>query len=275
MELPIAKQTYQPTTDTLIRAAKRATLMLGRAIARETALNGGVALSNRDRPHVAAANFAGEVTAPDHLTPREAIDQLMAHYSDQGLACYALDSAQTYWHDALPPILSSLGYFPSNRLVCLLERYAPPSPDRCNDRLQIIPARAAYGELRAFFMEMAATQDRADADTAAAVAQARVDQLDEPQLELFLGRLDGRPVGVAGVCTLGNIGVLYDLFTLSRVRKQGIGATLMDYLIDHCTRAQFAQVIASFPQNCPHLPFYQAIGFRSLGTFIRFRRRSA
>lgn len=273
MELPISPQQYRPTPDALIRAAKRAALVLGRAIAQETTVEAGTLLSSGERPTVAAANYAGEVTVPDALSARDAIDQILAHYQDRGLTCHAMDAADTYWPHEIPPILSGLGYYPSNRMVCLLDAYVPPAADRRCSELQIIPARASYAELRGFFAEMAATQDRADADQARAVAQARVDQLDEPRVEVFLGRLDGRAVGVAGVVTLGNLGVLYDLFTLPAARQRGVGAAMIAHTLDHCRRAQFEQVIASFPQNCPHLPFYTAMGFKVIGTFIRFRRR--
>lgn len=273
MELPISPQTYRPNNDALIRAAKRGALILGRAIAEEAALEVGTVLSNAQRSGVAAANFAGEVAVPAALTAREAVEQIMSHYRERGLTCYALDAADTYWPDAVPPLLSAMGYFPSNRMVCLLDQYQPPPPDKRCEGLQIIPARASYSELRRFFVEMAATQDRAEVKQAEAVAQARVDQLDEPRLEVYLGRLEGQTVGVAGVLTLGNIGVLYDLFTLPSQRKRGVGAAMIAHTLDHCRRAQFEQIVASFPQNCPHLPFYDALGFKVIGTFIRFRKR--
>jgi GNAT superfamily N-acetyltransferase len=273
MELPIAPQTYRPTTDALVRAAKRASLVLGRTLADEQSLDEGTLLYSAERPDVAAANFAGEVTVPPQTTPREAVERIMSHYREHGLTCHALDAAETYWPDAVPPILSGLGYFPSNRMVCLLDAYqAPPAECQC-EGLQIIPARASYGELWSFFMEMVVMQDRADAGHAEAVARASVDQLDEPRLEVFLGRLDGKAVGVCGVLTLGNMGVLYDLFTLPSARKRGVGAAMMAHTLDLCRRSQFEQVIASFPQNCPHLPFYQGLGFKVVGTFIRFRKR--
>ncbi len=273
MELPIAPESYQPSAEALIRAAKRGALVLGRTIAEEATLDVGTVLFNAERAGVAAANFTGEVTVPANTTAREAIEQIMAHYRERGLSCQALDAADRYWPDAVPPILSGLGYFPSNRMVCMLGHYQAPPQERVCPGLQIIPARASYGELRGFFVEMAATADRAEAPQAEAAAQARVDQLDEPRLEVFLGRLDGKAVGVSGVLTLGNIGVLYDLFTLPPCRGRGVGAAMMAHTLDHCRRAQFEQVIASFPQNCPHLPFYEQLGFKVIGTFIRFRKR--
>ena len=272
MELPISPSSYQASPDALIRAAKRAAVVLGRTIADEATTDAGTLLSNPQRAGVWAANFVGDMTVPDDASPREAIEQILTHYRERGATCYALDAADTFWPDAVPPILSSLGYYPSNRMVCLWDRTSapvpPPSPD-----LQIIPARASYRELAAFFREMATTQDRCSDEQAAALAKARVDQLDEERLEVFLGRLDGKAVGVCGVLTLGNVGVLYDLFTLASHRNRGVGAGLMAHLLDHCRRAQFDSVVASFPQNCPHLPFYTRLGFSVVGTFIRFRRR--
>ena len=272
MELPIAAESYRPTTDALVRAVKRAAVVLGRAAAEEVALDRATLFIDPRRPGVALCNFAAEVHLPGERSPRAVIDAVLAAYAERGAACLSLDSAELRWPDEMPQALSGLGYFPSTRRVMLLGGGGAALQGEAAG-LQVVPARAAYGGLRAFFRAMAGEQDAAGDALAQQAAEARVDQLDEPRLEAFVGLMQGRVVGSCGVVNLGNIGVLHDLFTLPSHRGQGVGATLLRHTLDHCHRAQFEQVLACFPQNCPHGPLYEAAGFATLTTFIRYRRR--
>ena len=113
---------------------------------------------------------------------------------------------------------------------------------------------------------MAAQEFNADPPLARDYADTMIDQLDEPRLELFLGRLDGQPVGVAGVTTLGQIGVIYPAYTDNNHRGKGIAATLMSHTLDHCARALMDQIVIERSDNCPSIGFYESLGFRGVVT---------
>ena len=82
------------------------------------------------------------------------------------------------------------------------------------------------------------------------------------------GRIDRQPVGVGGVLTLGNIGVVQNLFTSPDHRGKGIAETLLHTIIDVCNRAQFEAVLVERAEGCWAIPFYESRGFAQVGSYL-------
>jgi GNAT superfamily N-acetyltransferase len=279
VELPISHASYQPSTAALVRAARRARLILGRVVGEETALDHAVAITDPRRPQVAQANFAVDFAANDR-GPAAALALVFDHFDAQGLTCLSIDAADVQWDDDAKLELSRRDYYPATRLLSVWTAQPPGEGAEMDQTraagegdLQIIPARSCYADLRVFFADMAQAQDHADAALAAATAAARIDQLDEPRLEAFVARIDRRVAGVAGIINLGNLGVLSDVFTLPDARGQGLAAALMAHLLDHCRRCQFEAVLLDTPASCPHLDFFQHLGFSPATSYLQFRKR--
>jgi ribosomal protein S18 acetylase RimI-like enzyme len=259
MELPIAPQSYRPGTDALIRAIKRTWAILGRVVAEEQQLDNATVYVNPDRPLVRSANFAADVQG--------SCDQALSFFAERDLPCHAINCADAHWpDDAQPPA----GYAPNTRHVMLLDRYN--RPERLCDDLQIVPIRAIYPQLPSFYQRFARAGHNADDALATQLADTMIDRLDEPRLELFVGRVDKQPVAVAGVITLGDIGVISPAWTDPDHRRKGIAATLLDYTLDHCSRAQFESVIVDRGDGCSSIPFYESLGFKIAGSYLRYLR---
>lgn len=269
MELPVAPQSYRPSPDALVRGIKRARAIFARTIASEDMLDGALAFADPNRPGVDLANAASELLLPAGLAPDAFVAALLAHYREKGVAPAWLDSAEAIWPAPLAAALEAAGFRPVGWQVFQLDVYRPPA--KRNDRLQIIPARAAYAQLLDFFELLAhAEHHPADDAHAHAIAQALLDRLDEQRFDAFLVRLDGRPVGFAGVLALGQMGVIDPAFTDPNCRGQSIGGTLMHYLVEHCARALFEQVVLERHDGCPSIPFYQGLGFKPVARFVRY-----
>jgi len=270
MELPIAPQSYQPSAEALLRAAKRARIILARMVADETQLDSATVFTNPDRSQIHLANFAVDLRLPENTAAQDACDEVAQHFAQRGCPCHCWDSNDLAWPQEIAQQLEAQGYRPTTQHLYLLNRFTPPG--RINDQLQIIPARSAYNQLPQFFREMATQEFNADPQLAGDYAQVMIDQLDEPRLELFLGRLDGQSVGIAGVITLGQIGVIYPAYTDNHHRGRGIAATLMSHTLDHCARALMDQVILERPDGCPSIGFYESLGFQAVTTYTQYRR---
>lgn len=269
MELPIAPQTYQPSAEALVRAAKRAGATISRALAEETPLEGAVAFTNAARQGVAAANCAVELQT-DGVGAGVLLDRIEAHFQKAGARCRLVHYAEQDWPEELSRALESRGYRPSVRRVFQLREHCRPK--LVDPRVQIIPARAAYGQLRQFYVTMAQRDPQeCDGVLPQEFASARVDELDETRLDRFLARLGGEPVGVADVLTLGQIGVLGGVYTLPERRSGGLGVTLVAHAIEYCQRAQFEHVVLELAENCRATAFYEALGFRAVATFKRYK----
>ena len=271
MELPISQQSYQPTPDALMRAVRRAGSILARTMADEAPLDTATAFTNPARPTVHGANYATDVRLPQDLDAHTALGLILDHYDMQNTPCHALESADTVWPDTLSEAIEARGYRPVTQHVYLLHRHTPRAT-AAHPTMKIIPARAAYGQVHSFYQAMARDEYRIEGQPADDLADSMADHLDESRLELFLCWLDGQPVGSAGVITLGQIGVIQPAYTDAQHRGRGIAGALMSHTLDHCARSLMQQVILERTEGCPSIGFYESIGFRLVGSYVRYAK---
>ncbi|MCC6580010.1 MAG: GNAT family N-acetyltransferase [Phycisphaeraceae bacterium] len=274
MELPISSATYRPGDAALVRALCRARMVQARTSGEEATLDGAVVVASPRHPGVRSANLASEldVAVADPSALLTAIDD---HFTQLGARCLALDLTRELAGDAWPDALRQRGYKVVAKTLFLLQ--SPPVAEETAS-LQIIPARAAYAELAAFYRDVARSDFHADETLTRDLSLALVDRLDDPRMEMFAAREAGRTVAVAGVLNLGQIGVIQPAWVLADLRGRGLGRPLMRHVIDHCRRAQLEQVILDRSEGCPAIPFYERLGFHALTRYqrcVRTREPSA
>lgn len=271
MELPIAPQTYQPPADALLRAIKRVELMLARTACDETSLDVATVLTRADRPALSLTNFAADVRLPPDHTAAQVLDAIDAAFAEAGSRCHRLISNDADWPEELAREAEARGYQRTERQLMLLHGYRPPQ--QRNEALQVIPGRAVYGPLCQMYEQSAREEIGLDPDLAAQFAATLIDHLDEPRIDIFLGRLNGRIAGVVSVVTLGQIGVIDNVHTVPVMRHQGVATTLLAHAMDHCQRALFEQVILeTTTDNTNAIRLYEKLGFKPLTTFAHYER---
>jgi len=271
IELPIANESYHPTAEAMVRAIHRAGGLLARSVAQETQLTGATAFSDPLRASVPCANFATELHLPSGFDAATILDEVTAHYNHHSVPLHVLESANVTWPESLVSGMESRGFIPKTWRVFLLEHHKPPTQKR-NTAIQIIPVRAAYGQLHSFFCSVASEALEVNEKDAARFAQTAIDHLDEPKLDALLARVDGQPIGIAGVVSLGQIGVLYNTYILKANRNQGVASALLNRLLDVCARSGMKQVIVDRADQCASIPFFKSIGFTEIASFIRYER---
>jgi hypothetical protein len=270
MELPVARHPGQKATpDALIRAIKRGEVILARMIAEEKYLDGATVFTSPQRAAVASANGAADLRLPPGTGASTVLDNIDAWFSGQGVTCQWLDAAETVWPAELAAAIERRGFRAVAGGVMALADYTPPAVDAA---LQVIPGRAAYRELRTIFEARSRAAAHADPTLCAA---AMIDQLDESRVDVFLARRERRPVGVGILLTLGNIGIVLELFVAADDRRDPILRTLAARLLDHCQRAQFEQVIVRIDEGDPNLADFAALGFRTVTQYVRYVRENA
>ncbi len=265
MELPVHQANDTTSPPALLRAIHRAGIIMTRTYAEETVLDAAVAYTAPAYAGSVHGNFAIDLRPADDS--QHAADALLCaideHFADRQTRCRVLLCNQPTWPPVLRRSALARGFAPQRLQVLELTAYQRPG-DR-NAAVQIIPARAAPGPLRDLL-----------GGFGSAWARAVVAQLDEPRLDMLLARLDGRPVAAAGVLTLGQVGVITDVYTAPSARRQGVGKTLMVSLIDLCGRAQFEKVIVGHDPACvPASRFYAGLGFRPAINFEILLRPSS
>lgn len=269
MELPVAPQTYRPSAEQLVRAVKRSQRILARMVADETDLDGAVAFFCKEHPDVEQVNFAAEVHVHEDDQADVAgplINRVLNHFQEQGGRCTAIYGAHVDWPAVLVQAITSQGFEARSRDVLMLTGYAPPT---LNEQLQIIPGRASYAEMRKILgIQHKELKSDVPADAATEVA---VGLLDEPRLDVFLGRLDRKPAGYVSVLSLGNIGVIRDVYVGPDFRDRGVGRTLISSALDHCRRALFEQVIIQTAGQDPRSRLLESLGFKVAATYEYYR----
>lgn len=269
MELNVIKKSAaNATPEVLVRAVKRAQAILARLIATETYLDGATAFTSPDRSLLASANHAADLRLPPGVSATKVLDTIDAHFTAMSSRCASLDASELEWPGELKAAIESRGWRAVKRHVHLLSNYAPPAVDL---GVQVIPGRAAYGELRQALADRAAKQHD-DPATAKQQADAAMDQLDDSRIDIFLARQSRKPVGTASLLTLGNVGVVLDLFESSANDSSVVFTTLAARLLDHCLRAQFEQVILCQDEGDPQRPRFAALGFKPVANYLCYVR---
>lgn len=267
MELNVIKKSAS-TPDVLVRAVKRAQAILARLVATETYLDGATAFTSPDRSLLASANHAADLRLPPGVGAGKVLDTIDAHFAAAAVRCGSLDASELDWPADLKVAIESRGWRAVRRNVYLLSDYVPPVVEAA---VQVIPGRAAYGELRQALSNHAVRQHN-DAARVTQQVEAAMDQLDDSRIDIFLARQSRKPVGVASLLTLGNIGVVLDLFDSSANDSSGVFNTLAARLFDHCLRAQFEQVILSLDEGDVRLPRLASLGFKAVASYVCYVR---
>jgi ribosomal protein S18 acetylase RimI-like enzyme len=284
MELPVAPQTYLPSADKLVRAIKRLHRILARVVADEHDLDGAKVFACAEYPQAPAVNFAGELVLPDPADA-DAVDALIDRAIDQfqqaGSAesqCLAMYAAALDWPPALADAITRRGFVAQERQVLLLAKYAAPT--NLNQSLQIIPGRAAYREIKEILHTQHAeslASESASLNSASidAATEVGIGFLDESRLDVFLGRIDRKPVGYASVLSLGNMGVIHEVYVDAGHRRKGVGLTLINAVLEHCQRALFEQVIVEVEPDDGRGPLFDSVGFNRVASYTAMVRQSS
>lgn len=265
MELPLISNSPATAPDALIRAIKRADAILARTGTDEQQHDAASVYVSADRAGIAAVNRALDVRVPDGSSVEAAIDDVEACFEGTGATCLIMDTNEKAWPAGLGDALTKRSFNVQTCTVHSLAGYAAPDLD---ETLQIIPARAAYGESRQLFAQQASTNNLT-ADQVEAFADTCIDFLDEPRVDCFLARRDRQSVGHVSLLTLGNIGVMLDLFTLE-TEPPSTAEALLSRLVDYCLRAQFEQVITRTVETDVNKTFLEERGFKPRAQYDRY-----
>lgn len=263
VELPIAQESYQPAPAALVRAVRRARVILARTAADEAGIENATAFIRPDRPSVSAINLVADLALDDDISEADAeswLDTVDAHFETSDIRCLRLAPSEAQPPPALIEAAAKRGYTPRESNLFLLTAYQHGAHD--DTQLQIIPARAAYPQLPALF-----EQSAPNSEGAKEIARTRIDYLDEPRLDVFLGRVDDRSAGFVSLLSLGQIGLIESVFTTKDYRRRGVAMRLLDHAIELCERAQFEQVIAALPQGDEAATLFERMGFTAIARY--------
>jgi GNAT superfamily N-acetyltransferase len=95
----------------------------------------------------------------------------------------------------------------------------------------------------------------------------------DPDVQLFIGRLDGRAVGTSIAIRSGDVSGVYAVGTLPAARRRGVG-TALTWSAVAAGRAWGCDTVVLQASEMG-LPMYKAMGFRTVVTYAQFSRARA
>jgi ribosomal-protein-alanine N-acetyltransferase len=264
MPLPILSN---PVESDLVRLFHRMTLHFTQHLGETTQLDVGTAIANPALAEVYDANVLMDAALPDGVSPEQAVAEVNQHYLSQGTVCRTWvmnPSAPKERTEPLAAFLLERGAgIVANDILYLRGR--PAVTIREQPGLTIIPARASYKHARRL-SEIA----NAGWDTPQMI-EAHLLHLDDPHWDALLALRDGEVAAGAGVLSVGEAGMIENVYVVPAMRRLGIGMTMMSRVLEVCARSLFKHVMLScMPSNKPAQTMYARLGFQKIGTFTAY-----
>jgi len=267
MRLEILDAHNEATPADLVRLFHRTQLHWVRHLGEETQLDAGVAFTNPELAGISDANGIIDAALPPDATPVQAVEEVRRHFQQVGTACRqwifnpAAPDSQT---KPLVEFLENAGWRAHRYDILRLGRREGVVPDAPG--LTIIPARASFRLAR----ELA--EEEARECGVPQLADASMSHLDDPHWDVAIAVRDGRAVARAGVLAVGDVGRVDHLFVAPAYRRQGIGRTMMNRVLDVCARSLFKHVMLRVrPDQDAAVGLYSRLGFHRIGQLVAYR----
>jgi ribosomal protein S18 acetylase RimI-like enzyme len=263
MSLPILSTTH----DDLLRYYRRAKLQWARHLAEESPLDFGVAFFNPKLP-IRDANRVYDASIPPDTTPAEMISQAENFFAEQNCRCLQWTpsaSADPVTAARLESELLDRNFRPDLYDVMRLGSLPADLPPARTD-LQILPARASFRHARQI------AEESANRIGVPQLADASMMHLDDPLWDAMLAFNDGAVVGRLGVLSVGEFGLIENIFVSAAFRRQRVATTLLHRAIEVCQRSLFRHVLMGVSSdNHEAISLYHKFGFTKVAdapTFV-------
>lgn len=247
----------QTTQIDILRYYRRAKLQWARHLGEETQLDFGVAICN-PKLELHDANRIFDAFVPQGSLAREIISEAESFFASQEGRCQQWTMSASADPHSLVQLENELMGCGFRREIYSVMRLAALPPDLPSARsdLQILPARASFRHARQIAEESAAQAN------APHLADASMMHLDDPHWDALIALKDGDVAGRLGVLSVGEIGLIENVFVSTNFRRQGVASTLLTRGIEICQRSQFRHVLLGVScDNAPAISLYHRFGF--------------
>ena len=262
MALPILHQRSAASDEELVRLYLQTDRRWAEHLAEAEVLDVGTAFCNPGMAGCAEANHVRDVTLPAGVSAEEAYRQVEAYFAERGGRCLAWMLGAGGGESpaaALAQLLGGKGHRIETTDVLTL----PHMPEKAlaeRGDLQIIPARAGFRQVRELFTQAGEELQRLH------LAESAEAHLDDPHLDALLALKDGRAVAHAGIFGVGELARLGLFYVAPAFRRQGVGRTMLSYMLEIARRSLYRHIFSGMPQSNPTLALpYQSVGMRKAG----------
>jgi ribosomal protein S18 acetylase RimI-like enzyme len=254
--------------DDVLRAFGHSRLAWLAELGEQETLAMGTALSSPAFGRVWDANGIRDAALAQGMSPADAMAAAHAHLAQRGVVCFTWTMNPAVPAAATRPLvehLLSLGYHEQEELILRLSSAPPARP--AAQGLMILPARAAFGPMREIAQQAVAHWNEPQ------LVEAAMARLDNPHWDVLLGLWDRRPVATAGLLTVGDLGLVEDVFVAPDFRGRGFGRALLSAALEIAARAALGHVLLSVTSdNAPAMNLYAGLGFVAAGVSRTYYR---
>lgn len=242
------------TSEDMLRYYHRAKLQWVRHLGEEKQLDFGVAIFN-PALSMRNANQIYDAALPAGMEASKAIEEAEEFFASVKCPCLQWTISASERGNQLGQELEPRGFAMRVHEVMRLAAL-PATLPKVREDLQILPARASFRHAREIAERSASEAGEP------LLAEASMLHLDDPQWDALIALKDGVVVGRAGVLSVGEVGLIENVFVLPEWRRKGVATTLVVRGIEICQRSLFRHVLLGVEKgNATAIALYERFGF--------------
>jgi len=227
----------------------------------------GIAYFSERFPDLPEANQFREVVVDNPAPIASAYDEAEACFGSLGLFCYTWAPAVGEASPELSAFLAAKGFRQRGYVAMTLTEWVTLEPA---EGVRVLPARAMRAALRDTFV------DRSDASGGGAadrLAEACDERLNDPQYDMFVAVVDGKPAGRCALYQVGDIARLMDLEVCDAFADRGVQRALTAHGLAMAKRLTMRNICAQVEEaDAVRREWFERAGFVADGRIVEFHR---
>jgi len=232
-------------------------------------LDYGIAFYSRRFAALPEANQLREVWIEDPTEITVAFAQAEHWFTEHSVFCHRWAPAGGTASPQLAGFLEERGFCRRHMSALALQDWneMPPAP-----QVRVLPARAMRAAFKQTYIEDGKPPN---ARLRELLAEAYVERLDDPQLDMFVALVDKKPAGRAGLYQVGDIARIVDLTVLKGFEETVVEGALLAQVLGLAKRLSFRKVLVQVDRDDqPRLASLAHAGFAPEGEIVEFERQA-
>lgn len=227
----------------------------------------GIAYYSRRFSALAEANQFREVMIEGAARIPDAFEQTESWFRQRDLFCHRWAPAQGRGTDRLAEFLVRQGFHARRFVAMSLTRWVE---HQTSEHVRILPARAMRGAYRDTFLNIDGSKSPATSDQ---LAEASLERLDDPHLDMVVAMWDKQPVGRCGLYQVGDIARVMSVRVSTEFAGRGVEEALLAHVLALAKRLTMQNVLSQIDEtDRAGRTFLQEAGFVCDGEIVEFER---
>ncbi len=252
-----------------VNSLLRSTQALCAQLCDKETLDYGIAYYCRAFSGLPDVNQFREVVVDDPTCVVQAYEQAESWFRDRELACHRWAPATGVATAELSDMLIAHGFKARTYTAMFLNEWVDLEPA---DDVRILPARAMREAFRATFVDASTPMSKSARET---IADAANERLNDPQYDMFVATVSGKPAGRCALYQVGDIARVLELSILDNYAGCGVDRMLVSHALRLAKRLGMSNIctqVSSDDDVAERL--FTSAGFVAGESIVEFERDS-